>query len=76
MHVERYARSWSGLGSRRPSPSTARALFATENPLAGARGSDWDDFSASDPVADFDGDGMFTTFDFLAFNNVYSLGCP
>ena len=33
-------------------------------------------FSAADPVADWDGDGMFTVFDFTEFGNTFALGCP
>jgi len=29
-----------------------------------------------DPRADFDGDGDFTIFDFLAFQNAFDAGCP
>ncbi|MCW5757286.1 MAG: hypothetical protein KIT54_08635 [Phycisphaeraceae bacterium] len=29
-----------------------------------------------DPKADFDGDGEFTVFDYLAFQNAFDAGCP
>ena len=32
-------------------------------------------FDTGDPRADFDGDGSFTIFDFLAFQTAFDLGC-
>jgi len=33
-------------------------------------------FSAQEPIADFDGDGMFDFFDVSAYLNAFNAGCP